>query len=228
MKRSEINHVLREAEAFVRDRRVALPPLASWSPADWQSKGSECAAVVARGLGWDVTDFGGGDFARKGLLLLTLRNGPPPGQGGADAKDYAEKLLIVRDGQLTPTHFHWAKMEDIINRGGGELVLRLWNSDGDRGRAETPVRVECDGVARTVAAGEELALSPGESVTLPPRLWHAFWSRGGTTLVGEVSRVNDDANDNNFLEPAGRFPEIDEDEQPLHLLVGDYARFYCP
>jgi D-lyxose ketol-isomerase len=41
-------------------------------------------------------------------------------------------------------------------------------------------------------------------------------------LVGEVSAVNDDANDNCFLEPVGRFPLVDEDEQPVHLLVSDY------
>jgi len=43
-----------------------------------------------------------------------------------------------------------------------------------------------------------------------------------------VSKVNDDANDNRFLEPAGRFPEIDEDEAPLYLLVSDYPNYYNP
>jgi hypothetical protein len=36
--------------------------------------------------------------------------------------------------------------------------------------------------------------------------------------------VNDDANDNRFLQPAGRFPEIIEDVDPYHLLVSDYGR----
>ena len=48
----------------------------------------------------------------------------------------------------------------------------------------------------------------------------------GKVLVGEVSKVNDDVNDNRFLKPTGRFPEIEEDEPPLHLLVGDYAKYY--
>ena len=41
-------------------------------------------------------------------------------------------------------------------------------------------------------------------------------------LIGEVSTVNDDLTDNIFDEPIGRFADIDEDEEPLHLLVSDY------
>jgi D-lyxose ketol-isomerase len=37
-------------------------------------------------------------------------------------------------------------------------------------------------------------------------------------MAGEVSQVNDDNNDNYFLEPVGRFSEIQEDEPPLHPL----------
>ena len=45
-------------------------------------------------------------------------------------------------------------------------------------------------------------------------------------LVGEVSLVNDDQNDNRFHEPVGRFPDIEEDEEPWHLLTTDYRRYY--
>ena len=34
------------------------------------------------------------------------------------------------------------------------------------------------------------------------------------------------ADDNRFLEPVGRFPEIEEDVAPVRLLVGDYSRYY--
>jgi len=37
-----------------------------------------------------------------------------------------------------------------------------------------------------------------------------------------VSKVNDDENDNRFKKPIGRYPEIVEDEAPVHLLVSDY------
>ena len=33
-----------------------------------------------------------------------------------------------REEQVTPFHFHWNKMEDIINRGGGNLLIQLYNS----------------------------------------------------------------------------------------------------
>jgi D-lyxose ketol-isomerase len=84
------------------------------------------------------------------------------------------------------------------------------------------VTVPTDGIERTVAAGGKLTLSPGESVTLMPGVWHAFWAEGGDVLIGEVSTVNDDETDNVFREPLGRFPKVEEDVAPLHLLVSDY------
>jgi D-lyxose ketol-isomerase len=68
-------------------------------------------------------------------------------------------------------------------------------------------------------------LAPGESVTLMPGDWHAFWGEGGDVLIGEVSTVNDDETDNWFREPIGRFAEIEEDVAPTHLLVSDYAKW---
>ena len=60
-------------------------------------------------------------------------------------------------------------------------------------------------------------------ITLMPGDWHAFWGEGGDVLIGEVSTVNDDETDNIFHDPIGRFADIDEDEEPLHLLASDYA-----
>jgi D-lyxose ketol-isomerase len=121
-------------------------------------------------------------------------------------------------------------MEDIINRGGGNLVIRLWNSTKDEKLAKTPVTVAMDGVEVKVKAGGTITLKPGDSVCLPQRLYHRFWGQAGkgTVLVGEVSRVNDDHVDNRFYEPVGRFPEIEEDVAPLHLLYNDYVRYYRP
>ncbi len=231
MKRSEINHLLRDNLAFLDTMRFLLPPFSLWSPLEWQSKGTESREIVEQQLGWDVTDFGGGDFDRLGLFLFTMRNGSPSGTTGDPAgKTYAEKIMVVQENQVTPTHFHYHKMEDIINRGGGTLVVELWNSLNDTELADSPVTVSKDGVQTTLPAGGKLRLRPGESVCLPPRLWHSFYGLegAGTVLVGEVSRVNDDHSDNCFLVPAGRFPEIEEDEEPLNLLCGDYARYYSP
>ncbi|MCB9102439.1 MAG: D-lyxose/D-mannose family sugar isomerase, partial [Anaerolineales bacterium] len=82
-------------------------------------------------------------------------------------------------------------------------------------------------VVHTFKAGETVILDVGESITLPTGLYHKFWGVESQVLVGEVSKVNDDANDNRFLEPIGRFPEIEEDEPPLHLLMGDYEAYYA-
>ena len=223
MKRSEINAILRDSLAFLQRMNFVLPPFAHWLPAQWRASGPECHEIVAAQLGWDITDFGSGDFAKTGLFLFTLRNG-----SSQTGKPYAEKIMISREGQLTPTHFHFEKMEDIINRGGGQLLLQVWNATPAETLATTPVTLATDGVARTVKAGASICLTPGESVTLPPRCYHKFWSAPGhgPVLVGEVSRVNDDRTDNRFLEPTGRFPAIVEDEPPLHLLVGDYAQYY--
>jgi D-lyxose ketol-isomerase len=223
MRRSEINAILRDAGAFIRHHGFHLPPFAGWSPADWQRHAPAAREIVERQLGWDITDFGSGDFARRGLFLFTLRNGElarlPTGRG----KLYAEKILVVGVDQVTPLHFHWTKTEDIINRGGGQLIVQLYNAASDDALADTSVTVQVDGQPRTLPAGDTLSLSPGESVTLPDHLFHAFWGAGSRVLVGEVSLVNDDRADNNFLGGIGRFPTIEEDEPPLHLLVGDYA-----
>ena len=71
-----------------------------------------------------------------------------------------------------------------------------------------------DGIIRTMPAGSLLKLDPGESVTLLPGVWHAFWGEGKDVLIGEVSTVNDDVTDNVFEKPIGRFSKIEEDEKP--------------
>jgi hypothetical protein len=81
-----------------------------------------------------------------------------------------------------------------------------------------------DGLRRVVKAGDAVELSPGESITLPARLYHEFWGAGSSVLAGEVSMVNDDRTDNRFYEPVRRFPDMEEDEPPLNLLVADYAK----
>ena len=228
MKRSEINAIIRDADAFIREHGFHLPPFAYWSPAEWETRGEEVREIVQNGLGWDITDFGQGDYRSKGLFLFTIRNGAPENVRTGKGKLYAEKIMIVGVNQLTPLHFHWVKTEDIINRGGGDLVIKLYNGTLDEKLADTPVIVSIDGVEHTVTAGDNVVLHPGESITLPPYLYHKFWGEGGRVLVGEVSVVNDDKSDNRFLEPIGRFPEIEEDEPPLYLLCTDYPRYYHP
>lgn len=226
MKRSEINRLIRDAVMFTDSLQFKLPPFARWTPDQWHRQGSEADEIRLHRLGWDITDFGKGDFARCGLVLFTIRNGRPGASEdvGAGTKTYCEKLMVVGEDQVTPMHFHWSKTEDIINRGGGTMVCEVHNATSDDKLSDQTVRVSTDGVVRGVSAGTRIEFGPGESITLPPRLYHAFWARKGTgrVLAGEVSTVNDDETDNRFLEPLGRFPAIDEDEPPQFLLCNEY------
>ena len=226
MKRSEINDLMREAIDFIQTRGFYLPPFAFWSPEVWMKKGEEVREIVDRQLGWDITDFGLGDFQKYGLLLFTIRNGDPQNLKSMKGKIYCEKLLVVNEGQITPFHFHWMKTEDIINRGGGKLAMQLYNASPEEGLAETDISISIDGNRRVLKAGSIIELEPGESVTYPSFLYHQFWGVGGKILVGEVSVVNDDRADNRFYQNVGRFPQIEEDEPVLYPLVNDYSRFY--
>ncbi len=227
MRRSEINAIIRSADAFIQACGFHLPPFAYWTPAEWAAKGPEATEIVENRLGWDITDFGLGDYGKCGLFLFTVRNGHPDNWRTLRGKLYAEKLMIVEVGQVTPLHFHWKKMEDIINRSGGKLMIKLHNSLPDESLDLTgDVTLSVDGVRRTFPAGGTLELAPGESVSLTPYCYHEFWGADSKVLVGEVSMVNDDAQDNRFYKPVGRFPTIEEDEAPLHLLVSDYDGVY--
>ncbi len=221
MKRSEINQIMRDAIEFIGSHKFRLPPFVTWGMDEWQTKNSEYDEIKDNMLGWDITDFGSGDFHKIGLLMITLRNGNF--HNPKYKKPYAEKLLISEDNQVTPYHFHWKKMEDIINRGGGDLVLKCYNSSADGSEMlDTPVTIYRDGRAYAVPAGSEIRLKNGESITLPTGQYHSFWAEGGTCLVGEVSVMNDDNVDNRFFEQVGRFPEIEEDEEILYPLFSEY------
>ncbi|MDD3169033.1 MAG: D-lyxose/D-mannose family sugar isomerase [Eubacteriales bacterium] len=62
MKRSAINLLIKETIAWLEERQVALPPFAYWTPAEWAEKGHEYDEIRENMLGWDVTDYGRGDF----------------------------------------------------------------------------------------------------------------------------------------------------------------------
>ena len=221
MRRSEINALIDAGRAFITRHGFLLPPFAHWPPERIRS--DEARTIRARGLGWDITDYGLGRFAETGLLLFTARNGRTEDLEAGRGELYAEKIMISRAGQLAPMHRHNLKAEDIINRGGGNLVVKLFASDPTGGiDRDAVVTVPCDGVPRRLEAGGHLRLAPGESVTLLPGIWHAFWAERADCLIGEVSTVNDDRTDNVFAEPVGRFPEVEEDRAPTHLLVSDY------
>lgn len=223
MQRSRINDIMADAADLIARAGFHLPPFAHWSPDEFRDRATP--AIINARLGWDITDYGQGNFDRLGLFLFTLRNGSLSELAGGAGRVYAEKLLISQDRQISPMHTHFLKTEDIINRWGATLAIKLYGSDAE-GRLDRAkgVTVDCDGIGRWVEPGGTLRLEPGESVTLRPGDWHAFWAEGGACLIGEVSTVNDDLTDNIFAEPIGRFASVEEDAAPTHFLVSDYDR----
>ena len=224
MKRSEINAALREMEEMTKRCRFPLPPFCGYTPEQWRTLGHEYDEIRDCRLGWDITDYGLGDFERVGFSLITIRNGCRA-LPDKYPKVYAEKLLYLKQDQYAPNHFHWYKTEDIINRGGGNVLIRVYNSLPDEGvDYASDMRVRTDGVERTVPAGTQIRLTPGESITIFQRLYHDFTVEPGTgpVLLGEVSRCNDDERDNRFNPPVGRFPTVEEDEPPYRLLCSEY------
>lgn len=226
MKRSTINTIMAEADEMIWSYGFILPPFARWTPTEFKANAPVAKAIIDAACGWDITDYGVGNFDKMGLFLFTLRNGRLADLQRGGGMCYAEKLLISKQDQLSPMHTHVIKAEDIINRGGATMVVELYGSDDAGSFAEDRGgMVMCDGIARKFEAGEKLKFAPGESLTLMPGDWHAFWGEGGDVLIGEVSTVNDDKTDNIFRAPIGRFAEIIEDEDPVHLLVSDYAKW---
>lgn len=224
MKRSQINRALKEMEAMCARCGFPLPPFCRFTPEQWSHLGHEYDEIRCCMLGWDITDYGMGDFDRLGFSLITLRNGCRT-MAERYPKVYAEKLLYLKEGQYAPNHFHWFKTEDIINRGGGNVLIRVYNSLPDEGIDRiSPVSVHTDGRTYTVPAGTQIRLTPGESIHIQQLLYHDFVAEAGQgpVLLGEVSQCNDDNADNRFEPPMGRFPSIEEDEPPYRLLCNEY------
>jgi len=225
MKRSEINAAIQYAIDRCAEWNFHLPPFCAWTLEDWKSKGPECDEIRDNMLGWDVTDFGSNDFPKVGLTLVTIRNGNYNDE--RYKKAYCEKMLLMTPGQFLPTHFHWAKSEDIICRAGGPAKIQVYNATKDEDLdMETPVVLSIDGVVKTFEPGGIVVLNPGESVTLADHVYHNFQvdADAKPALLGEVSAVNDDANDNRFHKDLPRFAEIEEDEAPVRYLCNEYPK----
>ena len=222
MKRSDINNAIKWAEKLLDDRKIVLPSFAYKSADDWDEKKDELIKKVM--LGWDITDFGLGDFDRVGAVLFTVRNGEVNNQNSVP---YCEKYILLRAGncQEIPMHYHIFKTEDIINRGGGILCVQVCNKNAD-GTVDfiSPVEVYMDGVTRTFSPSDIIEIEPGASIRLTPYIYHRFYAKtgAGDLVVGEVSKVNDDHNDNIFATPTKRFCMPEEDEPKYRLLVCEY------
>lgn len=222
MKRSEINALIEKAKEFARKMKVNLPPFAFWPCRKWQTLGSECEEIRLLMLGWDVTDFGLNDYYKTGRTLFTLRNGSSKIKGFS--RQYSEKYIFIEENQAAPVHFHRNKTEDIINRGGGNILVQVSKSNDDSTKSDEPFELSVDGVKRKLKPDQIIRLTPGESVLIPAGIIHEFWSEKGTgmTLSGEIGTICDDVNDNVFLCDCMRFSKIEQDQEPEHYLCNEY------
>lgn len=226
MKRSEINKAIEYVIGKIDDFKLPLPPFAYYTPDQWRNLETTEKELVDNMLGWDVTDFGTGDFMKVGLTVFVFRNGNFYNKEEYP-KPYCEKLLYVRDGQILPYHFHWSKTEDIINRGGGDLEITIWQSDESEGFTDKDAIVTVDGKKVVVPAGGKIILKPGQSVTLLPYQYHMWQGVPGTgdVMLFEVSTSNDDNVDNRFYEPQDRIPTVEEDDEIKYLIFSDYKNY---
>ena len=103
MKRSEINAALKEMEQMIREYQFAIPPFCNFTPEEWKEKGHDYDEIRDNMLGWDITDYGLGDFDKVGFSLITIRNGNLK-MKDKYTKSYAEKLLYIKEGQYSPLH----------------------------------------------------------------------------------------------------------------------------
>ena len=217
MKRSEINLAINKAKQIMEEYSWTLPVWGYWTKKDYDRNPKIKKYLKEHQMGWDVTDFGKGMFELQGITLFCIRNGI---QGKIEDKPYAEKLLFMYEGQEIPYHSHKVKLEDIINRGGGDLALEFLEVDNSMKELNNDISVLVDGEDKIIKPHQPLILKRGQSVTVERNIYHKFYAAKGTGMVmaGEVSQVNDDNNDNYFLEKVGRFSQIEEDEEAIHPL----------
>jgi D-lyxose ketol-isomerase len=224
MKRSQINRELRWAKELLEKNNIKLPPFGYWTLEEWVSGKSDISVIKEVMLGWDITDYGKDKFNELGAVLFTLRNGSL--RDGRVGTPYAEKLIVLKDGQRLPIHYHASKTEDIINRAGGILAIKLYNSlENGEVDYKSKVSVDLDGVTHIYEAGEEIDIAAGNSITLRPYMYHMFWAKEGCgdLVCGEVSSINDDNTDNYNAEDVSRFSKVEEDEAILHPLCNEYS-----
>jgi D-lyxose ketol-isomerase len=227
MKRSVINNEIDEVIKKLRNNSFYLPTFGYWKLEDFKKRSpNQLQNIVKLMLGWDITDYGLGEFNSLGAVLFTMRNGK---KGEEIGTPYAEKLIILKDGQRLPLHFHKDKKEDIINRFGGKLLIKLYNSIEGSNEVDynSKVTIYIDSMKYIVKPGEEILLNPGQGVTITPNLYHLFSAAKGygSVVCGEVSSINDDLTDNYFAENVSRFSKIEEDEEVKYILCNEYERF---
>jgi D-lyxose ketol-isomerase len=228
MKRSFIESRIAMMLAQCARHGLTLPPFAQWTPEQFRADQASAGRIAAGGLGWNIVEFAPGAFTAPGLSAFTVRMGDWHDLAKGGGRLYGEKALMLEDGQGAPHHYHVVKTEDILNRGGGRLMLELFKVDCSGRRLHEPFRVLKDATMIDLEAGGRVALEPGESIVLEPYVAHSFWAEGGLVVAGEVSLANDDTTDNYFVPALAPPDPIDEDITARYVTVRDHHALLGP
>jgi hypothetical protein len=147
----------------------------------------------------------------------TARPLPSPAAG------YVERVMFSQVHQVNPMHLHRAITSDLANRGGGDLVIQLYNA-GARGGLdeESRVPIHVNGIFYNIRAGGLIRLAPGDSITLPPGLCHKSWPEKAGCLIGEIATPGNPNADTHYVDTEPGPMEIEEDEPALFVLCHEY------
>lgn len=75
MRRSEVNKIILEVEKNLESNKFFLPKLSMYSLENWRQVFQYESEIVDTMLGWDISDFGLGNFYDTGIVSFVLRNG---------------------------------------------------------------------------------------------------------------------------------------------------------
>lgn len=81
-------------EELIRKNGFYLPPFCRWTPQEWEEKGQEYDEIRDNMLGWDITDYGLGNFEKVGFALVTLSDALEPERDQRTADDPDIDLML--------------------------------------------------------------------------------------------------------------------------------------
>ncbi len=234
-----IESMIKEAYPLMH-KAIPLPHYAMWSLLEWKTAYEDNPESYEQlgnsGVGFDVflvskepSELGSASLWPAGILpeqylsvLFTLSNGYPLEDGMS--QPFAHKNIFRKKGRGSPLHHHHSKVEDALNHGPGNLYVLLYNNIQQDGRCIvdniSEVQVNIDNVTHSYPPGILVKVAPGQRIHLPTSLYHAYLAGPPYVVVEEVSGVNDDHNDNCFVDKdLKRFIEIKQTSKAPDVLL---------
>ncbi|MCK4249216.1 MAG: D-lyxose/D-mannose family sugar isomerase [Candidatus Omnitrophica bacterium] len=130
----------------------------------------------------EIADFGLGDLAHVGLIILTYIN----------TKRCCAKELVLFPGQTCPEHCHPSAVgeqgkEETFRCRWGKVYLYMSGRKTSKTRAKPPRDRE-----KYYTVWHEIVLNPGEQYTLKPDMLHWFQAGRCGAVVSEFSTTSRD------------------------------------